>query len=227
MSEPRCRCCYDDAFDGRFAEGELRRYRRGGPGRASQALAAALAGVEPGGLAGASVLDIGAGVGSVHHLLLADGAARATDVDASRPYLDAARSEAVRRGFADRVAFVHGDFVDVAADVPPADLVALDRVVCCYRDVDALVSLAAEHARRRLAVVMPPDGRLAGLVVGAANAWQRVRRSDFRMYVHAHARVVAAARGAGLEPAGTRSIGVWRLLVFERPATVGEGQPLA
>lgn len=214
MADPRCSCCYDDAFDRRHVEAKLRRYRRDGPGRASEALVAALGrrGVE-----GRTVLDIGAGVGSVHQLLLERGAAFATDVDASGPYLAAAREEAERRGLGDRVAFVRGDFVAVANEVAPADLVALDRVVCCYGDVDALVRLAAERTRRRLGIVLPPEGRLAGLVVGAANLWQRIRRSAFRMYVHPLAQVTAAARAGGLEPAGVSSVGIWRLLVFERP----------
>lgn len=214
MPDPRCSCCYDDEFDRAHADAKLREYRRKGPGRTSRAIADALA---KGGAQGRSVLDIGGGVGAVHQLLLERGAVSAIDVDASRPYLDAARSEAERRGFADRVEFRHGDFVAVAPDIAPADLVALDRVVCCYGDVDALVGRAAERTRRRLAIALPPAGRIATAVVGLANAWQRVTRSAFRVYAHPHARVVAAARAAGLEPAGTASVGIWRLLVFERP----------
>jgi magnesium-protoporphyrin O-methyltransferase len=171
-----------------------------------------------GGVEGRSVLDIGAGVGAVHHLLLERGAARATDVDASRPYLDAARSEAERRGLADRVRFEHGDFVAVAPTIEPADLVALDRVVCCYGDVDALVGRAAELTRRRLGIVIPPDGWFGRAVIRFLNAWEFLTRSGFRAYAHPHERVMAAARRAGLEPAGPiMKVGVWRLLVFERP----------
>jgi magnesium-protoporphyrin O-methyltransferase len=178
------------------------------------ALADALA---KGGVDGRSVLDIGAGVGAVHHHLLERGAATAIDVDASAAYLEVARSEAERRGLADRVRFEHGDFVAVAQGIEPADLVALDRVVCCYRDVDALVGRAAEHARRRLGIVLPPDGRIARFVIGLLNTWPILRRSPFRAYAHSHERVTAAARRAGLEPAGASSLGIWRLLVFERP----------
>ncbi len=56
------------------------------------------------------------------------------------------------------------------------------------------------------------------------NAWEWVTRSDFRVYGHAHARVVAAARAAGLEPAGTANIGTWRLLVFERPIVTSDSR---
>ena len=214
MTGPRCSCCYDDAFDRRHVEAKLRDYRRNGPGRASVALADALG---RGGLDGRTVLDIGAGIGAVHNLLLDRGAASAIDVDASRPYLDAARSEAERRGLAARVRFEHGDFVALAPGIDPADLVALDRVVCCYGDIDALVGRAAERTRRRLGIVLPPDGRFARLVIRLLNAWEFLTRSSFRMYAHPHARVVAAARAAGLVPAGTTAIGIWRLLVFERP----------
>jgi len=215
VTGPCCSCCYDDEFDQRHAEGKLRDYRRKGPGRTSLALADALA---KGGVEGRSVLDIGAGVGAVHHLLLERGAAIATDVDASRPYLDAARSEAERRGLADRVRFEYGDFVALAPAIEPADLVALDRVVCCYGDVDALVGRAADLTRRRLGIVIPPDGRIAGLVIGLLNTWPFLTRSPFRAYAHPHERVTAAACRAGLEPAGPiMKVGVWRLLVFERP----------
>lgn len=214
MPHPRCSCCYDDQFDQKVAQRELRDYRRNGPGRASKALADALGRGDP---TGRTVLDIGAGVGTVHQLLLERGAAAATDVDASRPYLDAAREEAERRGIADRVAFRHGDFVALAPEIEPADLVALDRVVCCYGDVDALVARAAERTLCRLGIILPPDGRIARAAVRLVNAWEWLTRSSFRIYAHPHARVVAAARGAGLEPAATSAVGMWRLLVFERP----------
>ena len=221
MPQPSCSCCYDEAFDGQHARSELRKYRRDGPGRASRAIADALA--RPS-VEGMTVLDIGAGVGSVHQMLLDRGAARATDVDASGPYLAAAREEAERRGMTERVAFRHGDFVGLAPDIEPADLVALDRVVCCYRDVDALVGRAAERARRRLAITLPPDHRMARAVIRLLNAWEWVTRSDFRVYGHSHTRVIAAARAAGLELAGTASIGTWRLLVFERPILTSDSR---
>ena len=47
---------------------------------------------------GATLLDIGGGVGAIRHELLAAGATSVTSVDASGPYLDAARSESKRRG---------------------------------------------------------------------------------------------------------------------------------
>ncbi len=214
MPQAPCSCCYDEAFDEAFAASELGRYRRRGPGRASKAIADALAQPRVEGL---TVLDIGGGVGSVHQLLLERGAASALDVDASGPYLGVARTEAAARGLEDRITFRHGDFVQLASEIEPADLVALDRVVCCYPDVDALVGLAAQRTRRRLAITLPPDLWLARAVIRVLNVWEWVTRSDLRIHAHSHARVIAAARSAGLEPRSTTAVGAWRLLVFERP----------
>ncbi len=215
MAGPSCSCCYDVEFDDRVARREIRDYRRSGPRAATRALAAVLAGDDPTGL---TVLDVGGGIGPLHHLLLAGGAARATEVDASGPYLDAARQEAERLGLADRVTFLHGDFVALAGSVEPADIVGLDRAVCCYADADALVGAAAAHARRRLGIVVPPDSWPARMAVGTVNIWQRVLRSSLRMRAHRHAVIVAAAERAGLAWIGTRRVGFWRLLVFERRA---------
>ena len=215
MPPPTCSCCYDDAFDQAHAQRVLRNYRKRGPGRASVAIADALAGEDATGM---TVLDIGAGVGAVHQQLLARGASSATDVDASGPYLAAAREEAERLGLTERVTHLHGDFVDRASEVEPADLVALDRVVCCYVDMPQLVGRAAEHTRRRLAMTLPPDLAIARFVIRILNAWEWVTRSDFRVQAHSHAAIVAAAKAAGLEPVSAAYIGTWRLLVFERPA---------
>ena len=83
-------------FDRRVARRDLARYRRRGPNRSTRALLAAIG--DAGGVAGASVLDVGGGVGAVTEELLASGAARATLVDASPAYLSSAREEGERRG---------------------------------------------------------------------------------------------------------------------------------
>jgi 2-polyprenyl-3-methyl-5-hydroxy-6-metoxy-1,4-benzoquinol methylase len=99
------------------------------------------------GVEGASVLDIGAGVGAVHITLLDAGAATAVDLDASREYMATARGEAERRGLAGRVEYRYGDVVELAAELPPADIVTLDSVICCYPYLPALL---------RAAVAPPP-----------------------------------------------------------------------
>src|SRR5687768_1892459 len=115
------------------AEEELRRYRADGPLPTTRALIDALRRLG-GGIPGTELLDIGAGVGAIHHALLEQGAARAVHVDLSVDSIDVAREEAMRRGL-DRVQFVAGDFVQLAPTIDDADVVTLDRVICCYPDM--------------------------------------------------------------------------------------------
>ena len=50
----------------------------------------------------------------------------------SPPVRDAAREEGRRRGHDGRVTYLHGDFVDLADLVGPAEIVTLDRVINVY-----------------------------------------------------------------------------------------------
>jgi len=164
------------------------------------------------------VLDIGAGVGAVHLELLEAGAAAAVDVDVSPAYVEAARDEAARRGHSAQVTHLVGDFVTAAPDVTPADVVALDKVVCCYSDMVALVSLSAERAGRRYGLVYPKDSWWIRSMMVIANAGSRIFRSRTRIHAHRTAAVDGLVRAAGLEPRFLRKTVFWQVAVYERPA---------
>jgi 2-polyprenyl-3-methyl-5-hydroxy-6-metoxy-1,4-benzoquinol methylase len=217
-------CCssddsaYDRQFDARHAAEQLRDYRRTGPRGLTGALIEALG---AGGVDGQTVLDIGGGVGAVHHELLRSGAAAAVDVDASRAYVAVAREEAERQGHADRVEYLAGDFVELADDVGPADLVALDRVLCCYANMAMLVARSAALARRRYGLVYPRDTYLGRIGLAVINAWYRLSRSPFRVYAHRTADVDAIVAAQGLVKRLNRTTLIWQLAVFERPTQGG------
>jgi len=206
-------CCYDESFDERHAAQRLEEYRRRGPRGSTRRLIAALS---ADGASGLTVLDIGGGVGAVHLGLLEAGASSAIDVDASGPLLAAARDEAARLGLADRVDHRKGDFVALAREIPDVDLVALDKVICCYDDGASLLAAAASHARRRLGLVAPRDAwwmRAAGRFL---NGWQRLRRDPYRFYVHPAREIAGTLRAAGLERVHLDAGWLWQLEVYER-----------
>src|SRR5512140_2066302 len=149
-----CNCCQitDKTFGEDDARGDMRKYRKRGPAAQTREMLKAVRSV---GIKDASLLDIGGGVGSIHHELLDGPARQATHVDASAAYLKQAEAEAARRGHASVVRFIHADFTDVAAELPPVDIVTLDRVVCCYPDFAALLTAAASRSRRVLAMSYP------------------------------------------------------------------------
>jgi len=210
-----CRHCVDAAkfFGTRTSRRDARRYRRKGPARETEWLLHAIRRRLPDSF---SLLDIGGGVGAIQHELAAAGAERVHAVDASDAYLAEAREEAVRRGYVERARYLHGDFVEVAEEVPPATVVTLDRVLCCYPDMPGLVRRSAERAERLYGLVVPRVRWWVRLGVGAANLWLRLRRSDFRVFLHQTAAVAAELEELGFTLVERERSLVWDVRLFER-----------
>jgi magnesium-protoporphyrin O-methyltransferase len=145
---------------------------------------------------GATILDVGGGIGGIELDLLALGADRATNVELSGGYEEAAAELIAERALEARVDRRVGDFV--TADVEPHDVVVMHRVVCCYPDVDLLVGAAAAHTGRLLLLTYPRDRPLVRAGLRSINLWLRLSRCGFRTYAHSVARITAAAAAHGL-----------------------------
>lgn len=195
-----------------MAQREARRYRRKGPHRTARRI---LEKLRERGVSGAEVLEVGGGIGVIGIELLEAGARRATNVELSPSYEEAARELIHERGLDGRVERRVGDFVtdDTASE---ADVVVLDRVVCCYPDAAALVTASGGRARRTLILTYPRYGLATRLLTRAINVGLRLRRCAFRTYVHRPQTIAAAAAACGLVPAGDTTGLVWRLAAFER-----------
>ena len=204
----------ESVFDAKVAKDDAKAFRRDGPSWASRELIEELAaGVA---LDESSVIDIGAGIGAVHLGLLQRGAAHAVDLDGSSAYLAAATAEAERLGFADRVEHVLGDAVLVGPTVPPADLVALDRVICCSADVSGLLGVATALASRRIGLVYPRDNWWVRVGASLSNPLFFRGSAGFRFRVHRRETVAGLLRGAGFAPLAARHGWLWRVETWER-----------
>ena len=196
-------------FDAKQARLDARRYRtRGVRGTARDLVELA------GDVSGASILEVGGGVGAIELELLSAGAARATDVELSGEYEEEALKLAAERGVSDRIERRVGDFV--AEPVEPHDIVVMHRVVCCYPDVDALVGAAAVTAKRRMLLTYPRERWYTRAGIGTVNFFMRLNGSDFRAFVHPVARMAAAASAHGLSPGDIRRGRIWESAVYER-----------
>lgn len=211
-------CCgpgdYDKIFDEKHARSKARDYARKGLGDDARRIVDLVCGkVSP----GYSVLEVGGGIGEIQLELLKGGAARVVNVELATQY-ESVASELIReRGHGDRVERRLGDFVSDAGGVPPADVVIMNRVVCCYPDADALVGAAADHARRLLVMTFPVDRWWIRLGLAAANALLVIRGGRFRAYVHATRAVMTTAQRCGLRLAEHRRGLIWQLIALERP----------
>ena len=205
--------CFESTFNDRHAAKQLKHYRKRGPNKTTRMLVDAL---RAAGIRDASVLDVGAGIGVVHHELLADGARSAVHVDAARPHMRAAREETARRGHTERVTFVHGDFVALADGIPAADVVTLDRVICCYPEMEGLVTASAGKAQRLYGAVFPRERRGVKLMSMLGNLMWRLRGNPFRSYIHSTAAIDAEVRRQGFTPRFVADTFLWRVAVYAR-----------
>ncbi len=167
-----------------------------------------------------SVIDLGCGTGALGVALLEMGAARLTGVDLSPASIDLARRRADDAGFGGVSAFEVGNGAETHA--APHDWVVLDRVICCYGDVDGLVGRAIDLAQERIAIAVPESRGWRGLVNRplwfAEFAWDRLQ-GGCRGYVHDLRRIERRLAAAGFVPAGSDRIGLWHIGIYDRPNT--------
>lgn len=209
-------CCtpdYDTVFSEKRAAKDLKRYRRNGPDETTRLLIDALTSA---GVRGKTLLDVGGGIGAIDHELLAAGVDTAVHVEASDAFVRAAAEEAGRRGTAARLRIRRGDFVTLARDLDTADLVTLDRVICCYPDMEQLVAASAGRARELYGVVIPRERRLTKVMALGINLVFRITRNPFRFYVHPVRSIDRVVERAGLSPAFVKDTLIWRVAVYRR-----------
>jgi Methyltransferase domain len=210
-------CCNprgcDQFFSPRFARRVARRYRKRGLDKTARQLVGFL---QSRGLDGATVLEVGGGVGEIQLELLKRGAERTVNLELSPGYeQEAARlvREAEVEGRVDRR--IHDIAVDPAA-VEPVDIVVLHRVVCCYPDHERLLGAAADHARRLLVFSHPPRNPISRAVIGAQNLGFRIMRREFRTFAHPPPAMLAVLERHGLHRTFSHRGIPWQVAGLER-----------
>jgi len=214
-----CNCCEitDNAFTEAEAKSQLRDYRRKGPPKQTKLLLDAIRSLN---LKQADLIDIGGGIGIIHHELLNDVASQATHVDASSAYVRLAKEEVSRRGHTDRVNFVHADFTEIANELPPADIVTLDRVVCCYPDFRKLLKTAADHSRKALALTYPRETWYMRFGFKAINFFQGLRRDPFRVFLHPVSEMRSLLQREGFREVSIQRLSVWEIALYQHAETL-------
>jgi magnesium-protoporphyrin O-methyltransferase len=210
---PPYQCAAERQFDDKKVAQEVKQYRAHGLGPTTRLLER---GIAESRAAIETVLDVGSGIGTLALSLLERGATSAIAVDASSACLKAAREEAERQGRAAAIRFAHGDFVALADRLPPASVVTLDRVVCCYPRYEPLLEKSLIHATSVLALSYPRDVWYVRLAVMAENGQRRLRGNPFRAFVHPAARIEQLIRRAGFERSSRRETWMWAVDVYLR-----------
>jgi 2-polyprenyl-3-methyl-5-hydroxy-6-metoxy-1,4-benzoquinol methylase len=213
-------CCdprgCNDMFGPRFARHLASRYRKRGLDKTAARMVAYL--VDQG-VDGASVLEIGGGVGDIQLELLRRGASRTTNLELVDAYDTYATDLAETAGMRDRMIRRQVDIAATPDEVGVHDIVVLHRVVCCYPDYERLLTAAADHAKRLLVFSHPPRNWVSLTFTHLQAIGFRLMGKSFRTFAHPPAALVAVPEGRGMRTDYIHRGPVWQIVGFARAAT--------
>jgi Methyltransferase domain len=211
-------CCtptgYRWVFSERRARTEAKRYRRRGLDGTSRSIVNFL---KEQGVEGRTVLEIGGGIGAVQIELLKAGAARATSIELTPTYEQVASQLLSEAGLTGRVERKVMDFAQAADQVEGADVVVMNRVLCCYRDMPRLAGAAADHAAQTLVMTFPRRALWTRAGLGIMNGLLWLSRRHFHVFVHSPSEIMDTSQKHGLQPTLNRTGLIWTLAALRRP----------
>jgi hypothetical protein len=213
-------CCdprgCNDMFGPRFARHLASRYRKRGLDKTAVRMVDYLV---DRGVDGASVLEIGGGVGDIQLELLGQGASRTTNLELVDAYDTDATDLAETAGMRDRMIRRQVDIAVTPDDVEAHDIVVLHRVVCCYPDYERLLTAAADHAKRLLVFSHPPRNWVTRTFTRLQSLGFRLMGKSFQTFAHPPAALIAVAEGRGMRTDYTYRGPVWQIVGLARAAT--------
>ena len=168
------------------------------------------------GVQGLTLLEVGGGVGAIEIELLKAGLASAVSVELTPTYEESAVELLREAGFEDRVERRVMDFVDAAAEVGAADIVVMNRVICCYPDMPRLAGAAADHARETLVMSFPKERWWTRVVVWMINAGMAITRREFQIFLHPESEIWATGESHGLKRSTSRPGIFWEIAAMSR-----------
>jgi magnesium-protoporphyrin O-methyltransferase len=209
-------CCQCEGIETRFnqehVDKKLHRYRENGPKDSTRILIEVLKENLDNDI---TLLDIGSGIGDIQHALLGEGIKHSFNCEASSAFIDACKQEAERQGNANRITHLKGNFVDIADSIPSADIVTLDRVICCYHDMPDLVIRSLAKARKLYGIVIPIDKWWVKLGTSIYyNLRFLIQRNPFRVFVHSTEAVEGLIVSKGFDRIFNDVKRTWQISVY-------------
>ena len=210
-----CKHCIDaeDFFDLKTAKSDLKRYTKKGPEKSTKYLIQSISDDE---IHNADLLDIGGGIGAIPFELFTKGLASATHADASTAYQKVCSEEASERNLSEKFTFIHGDAVELKDQLPMCDIVTLDRVLCCYPDVEKLIDASISRSKRVYGIVYPRNHFFMKTGAGLINLWFRFKKSEFRTYLHDEVLVDNIIKKQGFIQISHKMTFLWQSVVYRR-----------
>lgn len=210
-------CCPHSQSAGKFfsffAKSYRRRFAKKGFETSQQQL---IEGITQANYQGKTLLEIGCGVGHFHQILIEQGAKSATGIELAAKMLAEAKDWARQRGLAGKTNYIEGDFISVAPNLESADIVIMDKVVCCYPDADSLIHSSLEKCHSAYALTYPRKIWYTRLGTQILALILKLAGSDFRPYVHDPKQIELWITEQGYNKIFQNQTAVWLTQVYKK-----------
>jgi len=209
-------CCSTqgtEKFFSRWSKKYLKRFRRKGLAKEQQYL---VEGILRDDVSSKTILEIGSGVGAVHMTLLERGAASAVGVDLAEGMIQQARQLARELGLDRRTRYIVGDFAAMDGEIPTSDITILDKVVCCYEDVDTLLEKSIGKTKGLYALSFPREIFPVRWLFKTQIFIARVFRFSFHPYWHDWESICLRIGSRGFGEVYRNTTIAWDVRVFRR-----------
>jgi len=208
-------CCQCEAiaeeFSAKTAGKDLKEYRSKGLAQTTRLLVDHLVSM---GIEGSRLLDVSGGVGAIQHELLKKGASSAVNIDGSSAYQAACEEEALRQGHSGRISYHFGDYATME-ELEPVDIVTMEKVVCCYPNMNALVTRAAADSQRLIGLVFPRNRWwVRAIFLPTFNLVQRLLGREFRAFFHEPSEIRRILDGRGFRESFTAHTRFWTVAIY-------------
>jgi len=213
MKSTNCCNLYDNQFDDKVAQRDLKNHLKGKDKKETKKLLHMLSDVD---VSNKSLLDIGGGVGVIADQLFKKGLEKSTMVDISRAYQSAAKSLLSGYVSEGRSHFILGDFSQVYTNIETADIVTLDKVICCYEDFDSLVKTSVARANSIYAIILPRNAWWVKLFNKFGVVWRKISGNEFNSYIHPIKEIEKIIHSAGFRQFKFHAHWEWLIRVYRK-----------
>ena len=210
-------CCPHSQSGGKFfsffAKSYRRRFEKKGFEVSQQQL---IEGITQANYSDKTLLEIGCGVGHLHQSLLEQGAISAVGIELASEMLTEAIDWAKQRSLDNKTKYLEGDFIEIASTVEPADIVIMDKVVCCYPDADALIHRSLEKCRETIALTYPRKIWYTKMGTQTLALIMKLLGSSFRPYVHDPSQIEKWITEQGFKKTVQSQTFVWLTQIYQK-----------
>ncbi|TAK62269.1 MAG: class I SAM-dependent methyltransferase [Bacteroidetes bacterium] len=212
-------CCQSCSLQGTndFFSSQSKRYlktfHKKGLGKEQKYLLEGIATLD---IQGCTALEVGCGVGGLHLTLMQHGVDYATGIDISEGMIAGARQLARELGLEKRVTYHVGDIVNLNEHIREADIVLLDKVVCCYEQVLRLIEVSSKKSVRVFAFTYPNPNFLVKISFKGLIALGVLLKWKFRPYWHDWNALLHTLETYGFTQTYNNSTIMWNICVMKR-----------